>query len=306
MKTNNNYKFINFNVRMRMRMFKNISINFRPNDEKSFSLLIELITFLEKRSLKVLLPDYEILENTKFAKFVTSKEDFIRKTDFSIVVGGDGTFLRTARKFINRSIPIFGINRGSLGFLTEFTPDEYLDYLGDILNGNYNISERYVLEAVLYRKSKEIKRIDFLNDAVISKGELSRAIKLELKVNDSFLNSYSGDGLIISTPTGSTAYSLSAGGPIITPSKISVYLITPICPHTLGMRPMMLPGTSTLKAKIVSNLKNLLLTIDGQEAIRIDGNDEMHFHQSNKKIMLVTHPEKNFYEILREKLRWGC
>jgi NAD+ kinase len=126
-----------------------------------------------------------------------------------------------------------------------------------------------------------------------------------LELDFIFLNSYSGDGLIIATPTGSTAYSLSAGGPIVTPSKINVFLVTPICPHTLGMRPMIVPAASTLKARIVTDIKNLLLTIDGQEAIRIDGGDEVIFKLSNRRISLITHPGKNFYAILREKLRWG-
>jgi NAD+ kinase len=144
-----------------------------------------------------------------------------------------------------------------------------------------------------------------MNDAVISKGMLSRPIRIELEVDGNFLNSYIGDGLIISTPTGSTAYALSAGGPIVAPSSANVFLISPICPHSLSMRPMIFPASASLKARIVTDYKNLLLTIDGQESISIEGEDEIQIKRSDKKIRLITHPEKNYYDILREKLGWG-
>ena len=222
-----------------------------------------------------------------------------------IAVGGDGTFLRTARLFSDTGKPIFGINRGRLGFLTEFSPAEYSSYLGGVFEGNLATTERITLEAKIITNKVQRSSLCFINDAVISRGALSRAITVEIEIDGHYLNSFSGDGLIIATPTGSTAYSLSAGGPIITPTCEDVLCLTPVCPHTLGMRPMIVPVSSVLKARIITEERNLMLTIDGQEAISVGSDDEILFSRSGKKIYVVMHPEKNFYAILREKLGWG-
>ena len=284
---------------------ESVSINVRYNDTSSLSLLDELTQFLINRGVKISLPDYEIVKNSPLSRYIVDENEFINNADLIVVIGGDGTFLRTARQFVGTGKPIFGINRGRLGFLTEFGPDEYLLYLDEILNGNYTTTERSLLETSHIRKGETINTLCFLNDAVISKGAFSRAIRIELEIDGEFLNTYSGDGLIVSTSTGSTAYSLSAGGPIVIPAIHNVYIVNPVCPHTLGMRPMVLPSTLVLRARIFSEFTNLLLTIDGQEAIRIDGEDEVMFRQSDKKILLIPHPKKNFYAILREKLGWG-
>jgi NAD+ kinase len=286
-------------------MIKNVSINFHPRDSACIPLLLELTEFFSARGIAVSLPEYEIIRNENFSAHAGSTEKFLGNADLVISIGGDGTFLRTARLFSDLGKPIFGINRGRLGFLTEFGPHEYRGYLENILDGKMVITERTALEANLIKKDGHKESLCFINDAVISKGALSRAITLELEVDGQFLNSYSGDGVIISTPTGSTAYSLSAGGPIVAPTCGEVLLLTPVCPHTLAMRPMIIPVSSVLKARIISEERNLLLTIDGQEALNIDGNDLIVFNRSEKKIRVVTHPEKNFYSILREKLGWG-
>jgi NAD+ kinase len=282
---------------------KTVSVNLRPDDESSIGIIKELAGLFKSRGIKMLMQDSSIVRNCGFEGFIVSMEEFVEESDLVIVIGGDGTFLRTARLFSNTETPIFGINRGRLGFLTEFNPDEYLVHFENVLNGNYSEVERILIDAV-YKGSNGDRKICFLNDAVISKGAFSRAIRLNLEIDGIFLNSYSGDGLIISTPTGSTAYSLSAGGPIIIPTE-NVILLTPICPHTLAMRPMIFPVTSTLKAQVVTDVHNLLLTIDGQEAISINGGDEISFRQSDRKIKLIPHPDKNYYLILREKLGWG-
>jgi NAD+ kinase len=282
---------------------KTVSVNLRPDDESSIGIIKELADLFSSRNIKMLLPDSQLVRNCGFAEYVSSNEEFVR-SDLVIVIGGDGTFLRTARLFSDTETPIFGINRGRLGFLTEFNPDEYLVHLENIFNGKYSEVERILIEAIYKSGGNEERKICFLNDAVISKGAFSRAIRLDLEIDGIFLNSFSGDGLIISTPTGSTAYSLSAGGPIIIPTENAI-LLTPICPHTLAMRPMIFPVTSTLKARVVSDVENLLLTIDGQEAISINGGDEISFRKSSRKIKLIPHPDKNYYLILREKLGWG-
>ncbi|MCP4137695.1 MAG: NAD(+)/NADH kinase [bacterium] len=286
-------------------MINSVSINFRPNDEDSLPLIKELVELLEKKSIQIMLPDYKIIKYEEISKHIATVSDFVTKADLVIAIGGDGTFLRTARLFLETDQPILGINKGTLGFLTEFNPDEYLKYIEDILDGDFTVAERLVFEAIHFRNGRELNSICFLNDAVLSKGAFSRPIGLELELDGIFINSYSGDGLIIASPTGSTAYSLSAGGPIITPSGSFVYLVNPVCPHSLSTRPIVVPASVELKAKIVSEFKNLLLTIDGQEAIHIEGDDQVLFRLSDKKIRLITHPEKSYYTILKEKLGWG-
>lgn len=286
-------------------MINTISINFRPDDTSCLPLLHELVVYLDERKKKVLLPEYDIIRNDPCSVYTVSLTEFVQAPDLIIVIGGDGTFLRTARLFCGTGKPLFGINRGRLGFLTEFNPDEYRGHLETVLSGDFNVVERLVLEAVLHRDGRELQSLYFLNDAVIHKGSLSRPILVELAIDGNFLSSYTGDGLIISTPTGSTAYSLSAGGPIITPTEAKIFLMSPICPHSLAMRPMIIPASSDFRARIGSNYSNLSLTIDGQEDIPIIGNDEIQIRQSNKNIKLITHPDKNYYSILREKLGWG-
>ncbi len=286
-------------------MIKSAAINFRPNDEGSLPLIEELADLLSKNNITIMFRDYEIIKNRSIAKYIVPDNDFVYNSDLVIVVGGDGTFLRTARLFIDTGKPIFGINKGRLGFLTEFSPEEYKKYLVNILKGTPVTTERLVFEAVHYRNNTELYRSCFINDAVLSKGGFSRAIIVELDLDGNFLNSYSGDGLIISTATGSTAYSLSAGGPIISPSAGNIFLLNPVCPHSLSTRPMVLPANSVLKAKVISDFKNLSLTIDGQEATQIEGNDQIIFRLTDKKVNLIPHPEKNFYVILKEKLNWG-
>ncbi|HPS86817.1 MAG TPA: NAD(+)/NADH kinase [Spirochaetota bacterium] len=285
-------------------MLKKVSINFRPDDHKSLEIIKKIIRLLTDKKIKIQLPDYEILHKGDMAGFISNEADFLNSPDLVIAIGGDGTFLKTARMFLENGSPIFGINRGKLGFLTEFNPDEYEKFLLQILDENYTTAERNVMEAV-HNKNGTSQSLYFFNDAVISKGAFSRAIQIELHVNDLFLNRYSGDGLIIATATGSTAYSLSAGGPIIVPDSNDVFIVNPVCPHSLSIRPIVLPAASNLRARTLTDMTNLLLTIDGQEAIEFSAGDELLFRKTDKKMKLILHPEKNYFSILREKLNWG-
>lgn len=285
-------------------MIKKVSINFRPDDDQSLEIITNISKLLSDKNIKTLLPDYQILHKEDLKQFISSEDDFIKTPDLVIAIGGDGTFLKTARMFLENGSPIFGINRGKLGFLTEFSPEEYEKYLLQILDGNYNITARNVMEAI-HVKNGLSQSLYFFNDAVISKGAFSRAIQIELHVDDLFLNKYSGDGLIIATATGSTAYSLSAGGPIIVPDSNDVFIVNPVCPHSLSIRPIVLPADSNLKARTLTHAINLLLTIDGQEAIEFSAGDELLFRKTDKKMNLILHPEKNYFSILREKLNWG-
>jgi len=280
-----------------------VSIIIRPDDTGSLRLVEKIMSLLENNGIRSCLPDLDIHRDLPFSRCVS--DDIKTGADLAVVIGGDGTFLRAARMFAGTETPLFGINRGRLGFLTEFYPDESMDYLEKYIARPFPVTARTLLLTEHYRDGVGINSVLCLNDAVISKGAFSRSIRLRLELDGRFLNCYSGDGLIISSPTGSTAYSLSAGGPIVTPAIDNVYLLNPICPHTLAIRPMIIPSASVLSARIVSELKNLLLTIDGQEAISIEGNDELRFRGSDKKILLVPHPDRDYNEILRVKLGWG-
>ena len=285
-------------------MINKISLNFRPDDSESLGIIENISILLKEKGITLQLPDYRILHKGILSEFIAGEKEYLQSPDLVIAIGGDGTFLKTARMFLEKGSPVFGINRGKLGFLTEFNPIEYEKYLIGILDGNFSITERNVMEAV-HCKNGVNASLYFFNDAVISRGAFSRAIQIELYVDDIFLNSFSGDGLIVATSTGSTAYSLSAGGPIIIPEAKDVYLVNPVCPHSLSMRPLVLPVDSNLKARTLTNLANLLLTIDGQEAMEFSAGDELIFRKTDKKVKLIPHPEKNYFTILREKLNWG-
>ncbi len=287
-------------------MIKKVSVFIRPDDRKSLALIRELTCFFESRSIETMLPDHDIvLEDERLSHYIAHPDDYIKQPDLIVVIGGDGTFLMAGRHFCETGKPLFGINRGRLGFLTDFDPQDAIPYLTRFLEDELSISERTMLEARHIRFDEEIGCNVFLNDAVISKGAFSRPIQLLLEIDGNFLNQYLGDGIIIATATGSTAYSLSAGGPIIFPTIPDVYIINPVCPHMLGIRPMIVPLGSVLSAQVISEFEFLLLTIDGQEAIRIEGEDKIIFQKSNKKVRIVDHPDKSYYSILREKLGWG-
>ncbi|MBN2400936.1 MAG: NAD(+)/NADH kinase [Spirochaetes bacterium] len=286
-------------------MHKICAINIRPEDKESIEYIKKIIQLLIDKGLTVLLPEYTVLKEADLSHYIADQHTFVAQPDIIFSIGGDGTLLHTARLFAGTGKPIFGINKGRLGFLTEFMPEEAIGYLDIIIRKNYEKTERDMLELIQIRDKKEIARISLLNDVAISRGTFSRPIVIHLEIDGKYLNSFSGDGLIIATSTGSTAYSLSAGGPIITPTIKDILLIMPICPHTLATRPLIIPGSSKLKVTIGSKFGNTIMTIDGHESINITGDDEIYFSETDKKAILIAHPHKNFYEILKQKFNWG-
>ncbi len=282
---------------------KAASINFIEFDKRNQEIVENIAAILERNNIRPLLHREELLNKSHLKKYIVPENVYVNEADLAIAIGGDGTFLNTARLFLKRQCPIFGINRGKLGFLTEFSPLEYEEHLMEVLSGNYKKTERSVMTANLGEERGD--PILFINDAAITKGAFSRIIEIEIFINDQFFNKFRGDGLIISTPTGSTAYSLSAGGPIVTPGGNDTIMLTPVCPHSMSMRPVIIPGTSRVKTRITSEIENLLLTIDGQQSMKFNKGDEIAFKNSDLKMNLIVHPEKNFYTILREKLHWG-
>lgn len=242
-------------------------------------------------------------EKKFFAKKINPELDDLKIFDVIVVIGGDGTLLYASRLLKGEKKPILGINMGGLGFLTEIAPDEAFEVIECFLNNSCKMSERMMCDVKLLRKNKLIKSATVLNDAVITKGNLARMIELETYVNDNFLSKYRSDGLIVSTPTGSTAYSLSAGGPIITPD-VNCMVLCPICPHTLTHRPIVISSGSKIEIIIKSN-SDVYLTLDGQEGYPLSNNDKIIITRSDKKTYIVTSPFKNYFEILTNKLHWG-
>ncbi len=226
--------------------------------------------------------------------------------EMMIVLGGDGTLLSSARYAADAraDVPIFGVNLGSLGFMAELSLDELYGNLEKAIAGRLDTEDRMMLTARVMRKGRSIAQYRVLNDAVINKGALARMMDLRVSVNGGHLTTLRADGLIVATPTGSTAYSLSAGGPIVHPT-IRCFVLTPICPHTLSNRPIALPDTVVVTACLTSPSKDVSLTLDGQTGCALMPNDIVEIKKSRYTMKLIKHPTKSYYDILRTKLKWG-
>jgi len=221
-----------------------------------------------------------------------------------IVLGGDGTLLSVARLVRDYEVPILGVNLGGLGFLTEITLEELYRVLERIIQGDFVTDERVVLNAAVIRRGERMAEFTVLNDAVINKGALARIIDLETAINGEYLTTFKSDGLIISTPTGSTAYNLSAGGPIVYPSLHSI-IITPICPHTLTNRPIMVPDDVEIRVILKAKQQEVILTLDGQQGFSLEFEDMVEIKKAESRILLIKSPYRHYFEVLREKLKWG-
>ncbi|MEK6704967.1 MAG: NAD(+)/NADH kinase [Candidatus Poribacteria bacterium] len=233
------------------------------------------------------------------------KEDMPGSTDFIVVLGGDGTLLSIARMMKNKSIPIMGINMGQLGFLTEIKQTEAIETIRGMLAGNLPpISKRSMLNVMLKRDKEKIIRCPVINDVVVAKGAIARIINIQVSVNGKWVHDVRADGLIVSTPTGSTAYSLAAGGPIIEP-PLSAIVMTPICPHTLTQRPLVLSDNAIIEIR-VKEPRHVLLTLDGQDAIEMREKDVVIVQKFKKHpLKLVSSPTRDYFSLLREKLKFG-
>ncbi len=222
-------------------------------------------------------------------------EALCKKSDFLVALGGDGTLISLSRRAYRYDKPILGINAGNLGFLTDINPENIEEFIKKFLQYQYRIDERMVIEI-----EYEQKTLYAFNDAVISKDIISSMINIKVDTNESFLNTYRGDGLIVSTPTGSTAYNLSAGGPVVYPLTES-FILTPICPHSLTQRPLVLPSGFVIEIEVKENFAKLIL--DGQEIYDIKSKIKMK--KAKKPAKLIHRIERNYFDVLREKLNWG-
>ena len=267
----------------------------------------DLVNWLNGKGCDVLVWE-DLADKVKSGKLVSIGE-VGSECELVIALGGDGTLLRAARAVDDRLIPILGVNIGSLGFLTEVTINELYEALEEILAGSYRFEDRMNIDAVVEREGKEVGGFTGLNDIVINKGALSRVIEMRVDIDGHYLARYTADGLIVSTPTGSTAYSLSAGGPIVNPSMEAI-IATPICPHTLAIRPMILAGEQVLTVEIRADQSlhgepEVTLTVDGQVGFDLASGDRITFRKSPRKTRLVLSGYRTFYEVLRDKLHWG-
>jgi NAD+ kinase len=284
-----------------MPIIKTVGIISKPGSDAARELVPNLIEWLRGRGIAAQLDE----QTGKYANTPGLSRDAVPEgTDLVIVLGGDGTLLSAARAIGRREIPLFPVNLGGLGFLTAITVDELFPELQRALRGEHRIGKRKLLTTEVVRDGTVVSSYDALNDAVLTKSALARMIDLDTHVDEQFVCVYKADGLIISTPTGSTAYSLSAGGPIIFPSVPAICL-TPICPHMLTNRPVLVPETSVVRVVSHGPDESVFLTIDGQIGEPIREGDTVVCRSSHYSLLLVRPPRMMFFDVLRQKLKWG-
>ena len=284
-------------------MIKNIGIFAKKSHPDVKVIISRIIAFLQNRDINVLIEKEFAPDSGEI--IIIEKENIPQESDLIIVFGGDGTLLSVSRLDNVTDIPILAVNLGGLGFLTEIRVEEIEDALDKVLDSDYDIEKRMMFDVQLKRLGDgKVEKFAALNDVVVNKGALARMIDLDTYVNEMFLNSYRVDGLIISTPTGSTGYSLSAGGPIIYPS-LKVISIVPICPHTLTNRPIILDDEKEIMVTLRSGDDDVYLTMDGQVGVVMNIGDQVRVYKSEKNITLIKSPFRNYFEVLKEKLKWG-
>ena len=282
----------------------------KPRHAEAWQTACELGVWLEKRGIRLVgkrLSDAEssVSDSGLNCEIETAGEDyFVEEVDLIVVLGGDGTMISTARLIGDRSIPILGINYGGLGYLTEFRIEEMFAALEQILAGNYELDHRVTLRVEHCRGEEILSTNRVLNDVVINKAALARIIELEVWLDRLFVNNFRADGLIVSTPTGSTAYNLSAGGPIVFPSMNAV-VVTPICPFTLSNRPIVVPDAAEIELVLKTENEEVALTLDGQVGFQLQAGDSVKIRKSRTTFNLVEPPNRNYFDVLRDKLRWG-
>lgn len=284
-------------------MFQTIGIISRPRREDLAAVVPGLMKWLEQRGVRALY-DTETGSSLPGGSSARTRQQVAEEAQLLLVLGGDGTLLSAARLAAPRGIPVLPVNLGGLGFLTSFTREELYPALEETLAGRHATSERVLLRVELRRKGAAQAPQLALNDAVVNKGALARMIELELAIDGDFVCRYRADGLVVATPTGSTAYSLSAGGPIIQPA-VEAFVITPICPHMLTDRPVVVQDSSGVELTVQGNSEDVFLTIDGQTGIELHSGDGVRVTKADARLKLITPPRKSYFEILRNKLKWG-
>ena len=285
--------------------FKTIGIITKPQAESAKQTLESLFAFLKKKNCTVLLDDQipDAINSYQFNK--CSRKELGEQCDLCIVVGGDGTILNAVRSLAHANVPLLGINVGRLGFLADISPDELENSLSEILGGSYREEQRLLLETQVLRDGKTIFSADAFNDVVVHIRDVARMIEFETRINDAFVNHQRGDGMVISTPTGSTAYALSAGGPILHATLDAITLV-PISPHTLSSRPIVVNADSLIDIQIFNTKEGIAqVTCDGHLSTDLHVGDHIKVQRKADKITLLHPKQHNYFEILRAKLHWS-
>ncbi|MEZ5539975.1 MAG: NAD(+) kinase [Pseudomonadales bacterium] len=292
--------------------FKRVGLVSRKGSRQVVDTLTMLASFLQARGAELVIESetHALLDRRIANQQVCDREQLGNNCDLVIVVGGDGSMLGVARALCRQSVPVLGINRGSLGFLTDIAPDEIEQRVGNVLSGHYRLEERFLLETKVFRDKKLIADGDALNEIVLHRGASLRMIEFALYLDDHFVYSQHSDGLIVSTPTGSTAYALSGGGPILHPALDAMALV-PMFPHTLTSRPIVVTGNSHLRVVLSKPSANAELdgkpelSCDGQMHISLRAGDEVYI-KKKKEVLKLVHPlDHDYYETCRTKLGWG-
>lgn len=283
---------------------KRIGIICKAGRPEPAEILNDLLPWLKGKGVEALV-DIETASRLGLKDYRgVPRQEMPALAEMVVVLGGDGTMLSAARLVCEKGIPLLGVNLGGLGFITEVYRNELYEAMERILSGRCPSEERMMLETRIQRRGEKVARYTALNDVVINKGALARIIDLETGINGSYVTEFRADGLIVSTPTGSTAYSLSAGGPILYPTLQSIVL-TPICPHTLTNRPIVLPDSAKIAVTLKSPSEDVYLTIDGQEGFPLKQGDTVEIRKSPFRTTLLMPGERDYFQVLRTKLKWG-
>ncbi len=281
-------------------MFKGIGVIPNWQKENIHEVIKEIKSFFSSYDVPIyVVPEKEPLLH--LSSPVQEIQEWPQKVDLVIVLGGDGTFLRASRELAYTGLPILGINLGHKGFLAEIEVEKLAVSLQKLINNDYKLGERMMLHTEVLRDGKHFASSISLNDVIISRGPFSRIIKLDTYINDDFLESYPGDGIIIASPTGSTGYSLSAGGPVVNPA-LNILLITPICPHLLYQRSVVVNKDDVATVVVATKNADIFLTLDGQEGFALNYNDCIKVKRAECVTKVIIFPESNFYKLLHDKL----
>jgi len=291
-----------------MPEIKRIGIVLKPHQPDALKTLCELIQWLSQRGIELVggpeIEREQVEHETGCSVTEVEPASLAASVDLILVLGGDGTMISTARMIGDYEVPVLGVNYGGLGYLAEFRIEELYLGLESILSGNYRLDKRVMLHVDLERDESPIAVNRVLNDVVINKSALARIVEIDVFLNQLFVNSFRADGLIISTPTGSTAYNLSAGGPVIFPSMNAI-VITPICPFTLSNRPIVVPDDAIIELRLKTDQEEVALTLDGQVGFPLKVDDRVVIRKSNTTFNLIQPSNRNYFDVLRDKLRWG-
>lgn len=288
------------------RAIETVGIVVKPHHDEAWKTACELSDWLKGRGVKLVAEPHTTNEHAgdNCEIDLVEAEILASESDLIVVLGGDGTMIATARLASDHEPLVLGINYGSLGYLTDFRIEEMFPALEAIFAGEYEVDSRVMLNAEHWRGDEMLAKGRVLNDVVINKAALARIIEIEVDLNGQFVNSFRADGLIVSTPTGSTAYNLSAGGPIVYPSMNAVVL-TPICPFTLTNRPIVVPDTAAIELILQNENEGVVLTLDGQIGYPMEAKDRVMIRKSRTAFKLVQPPNRNYFDVLRNKLKWG-